>query len=99
MEEHNKATCLFREVNSIKHKIAQQIVAAIELKYLQALRTPGTNQLNHAIPAIFKHLFNILYEDVTSTKLGELTTVIESLPPPPSKSVDTIFAKNDDLVV
>ena len=49
-EEHEDATQLFREVNGIKRTPIQQIVSAVKSKYLRALRTPGTNKLNHTVP-------------------------------------------------
>ena len=95
-EEHEESTRLFREVNGVEHTLLQQIVSAVEPKYLRALRTPGTNKLNHTIPEIFTHLFDT-YGDVTPSELRELQTRVESLAFPPSGPVDSIFSEIDDL--
>ena len=94
--EHAVATRVFREVIGAERALRQQIVTAVEPKYLRALRTPGTNKLTNTIPAIFEHLFST-YGDVTPQDLRELTTRVESLSFPPQESVDTIFSEIDDL--
>ena len=96
-EEHDEATQLFREVNGVERTIFQQIVSAIEPKYLRALRMPGTNKLNHTIPEIFDHLFDT-YGDVTP-RIQDLQARVESLTLPPSKLVDSIFCEIDNLAV
>ena len=95
-DEHAESTRVFREVLGIGRAIIQQMVVAIEPKYLRALRTPGTNKLNNSIPEILMHLFTT-YGDVTPTDLRELTSRVENLTFPPSEPVDTIFSEIDDL--
>ena len=95
-DEHGEATRLFREVNGVERTIIQQIVTAVEPKYLRALRTPGTNKLNHTVPQIFDHLFDT-YGDVTPSELRDLTQRVEALSLPLSEPVDTIFSEIDDL--
>jgi len=80
----------------VERTIIQQIVSAIELKYLCALRQPGTHRLQKTIPQILDHLFET-YGDVTPQDLRELTLRVENLTYPPSEPVDTIFAEIDDL--
>ena len=75
-DEHDEATQVFREVHSVERMILQQIVAAVEPKYLRALRKPGTNRLNCTIPELFTHLFDT-YGDVTPSELRELTKRVE----------------------
>ena len=55
--EHAETIQLFKEVIDVERSIIQQIVSAIEPKYLKALRLPTTNRLIVSIPAIFTHLF------------------------------------------
>ena len=93
---HQEAIRVFREVNGVERAIIQQIVVAIEPKYLRALRTPGTNKLNQSIPDILTHLFTT-YGDVTPSDLRELTSRVENLIYPPAEPVDTIFSEIDDL--
>ena len=95
-DEHAEATRVFREVLGVERAIIQQIVAAVEPKYLRALRQPGTHRLQRTIPEILEHLFET-YGDVTPQDLRELTLRVETLSFAPSEPVDTIFAEIDDL--
>ena len=95
-DEHAEATRVFREVIGVERAIRQQLVTAIEPKYLHALRSPGTNKLAQTIPEIFAHLFST-YGDVTPQDLRELTARVEGLIYPPQEPVDTIFGEIDDL--
>ena len=97
-DEHAESTIVFRKVLGIEQAIIQQMVVAKEPKYLQALRTPGTNKLNKSIPEILMHLFTT-YGDVTPTDLHELTSRVENLTFPPSDPVDAIFSEIDDLAI
>ena len=95
-DEHLEATRVFREVIGVDRALRQQIVAAIEPKYLRALRLPGTNKITQTIPEIFDNLFQT-YGDVTPQDLRELTARVENITLPPEEPVDTIFAEIDDL--
>jgi len=95
-DEHAESTRVFREVLGVERAIIQQMVVAIEPKFLRALRTPGTNKLTQSIPDILTHLFTT-YGDVTPQDLRELTSRVENLTFPPSEPVDTIFSEIDDL--
>ena len=80
----------------VEQAIVQQIVAAVEPKYLRALHQPGTNRLQQRIPTILDHLFDT-YGDVTPQDLRELIPLVKNLAYPPSEPVDTIFAEIDEL--
>ena len=95
-EEHQEATRLFREVLAVEKVLIQQIVAAIEPKYLKALRNPITNKLTRSIPDIFTYLYDT-YGDVSPQDLRMLTAQVESLTFPPNEPVDTVFSEIDDL--
>ena len=95
-EEHQEATRLFREVNAVERTLIQQIVAAVEEKYLKALRIPGTNKIGKSIPEIFEYLFDT-YGDVSPQELRMLTAQVEALNFPPNEPVDTIFTEIDEL--
>ena len=95
-DQHQEATRVFREVLGVERALIQQIVVAVEPKYLRALRTPGTNKLHQTIPEILQHLF-ATYGDVTPSVLRELTARVETLTFPPTEPVDTIFVEIDDL--
>ena len=94
--EHAEETRIFYKVLGVERAIIQQMVVAIEPKYLQALHTPRTNKLNCNIPEILDHLFTT-YDDVTPSNLRELALHVENISYPPSKPVDPIFVEIDDL--
>ena len=83
-EEHSESTRVFREVNGVGRKIIQQIISAIEPKYMRALRQPGTNKLNKTIPHILEHLFGTYGSSITPSDLKELMARVEALQFPPS---------------
>lgn len=95
-EEHAEALRLFKDCIGVERAIIQQIVAAVEPKYLKALRNPVTNKITQSIPDIFTYLFET-YGDVTPQELRHLTTQVESMSFPPNEPVDTIFTEIDDL--
>ena len=49
---------LFREVEGIENAIRQQIVAAVEPKYISSLRNRSTNSIGASIPDIIEHLYD-----------------------------------------
>ena len=94
--EHAKRVRVFKEVIGVERAIIQQIVSAVEPKYLKALRLPTTNRLDASIPAIFTHLFTN-YGDISPTELRTLTDQVQNMPFHPQEPVDTIFTEIDDL--
>jgi len=95
-DEHDEATRLFREVIGVERAIIQQIISAIEPKYLKAIRNPITNKITKSIPEIFEYLFDT-YGDVSPQELRMLKAQVESLNFPPNEPVDTIFTEIDEL--
>ena len=87
---------LYREVQKMERTIIQQIVAAIEPKYLRALRDRGTNKINKTIPQILKYLFET-FGDVTPKEFKQLRDQVESMVFDPTEPVDTIFSEIEDL--
>eukprot|EP00957_Ditylum_brightwellii_P067710 5139814-Ditylum_brightwellii.AAC.1 len=70
-EQYYNDLHLFNECNTIEKILIQQIVDAVDTKYLTASRDPITHQITLTIPEIIKHLFNN-YGDVTTEELREL---------------------------
>ena len=62
----------------MERTLIQQIVAAVEAKYLRPLRNPITNKITKTIPEIFEYLFDT-YGDVSPQELRMLTQQVESL--------------------
>ena len=86
----------YREVQAMERTIIQQIVAAIEPKYLRALRDKGTNRINKSIPQILQYLFDT-FGDITPKEFKQLRDQVESMIFDPTEPVDTIFAEIEDL--
>eukprot|EP00957_Ditylum_brightwellii_P032075 2432086-Ditylum_brightwellii.AAC.1 len=62
---------MFNECNTVKKILIQQIVDAIDSKYLTAIRDPVTHQITLTIHDTIDHLFDN-YGDVTAEELREL---------------------------
>ena len=58
----------FREINAVERAIIQQIVTAVEGKYLKAIKNKLTN-INKTIPQILQHLFDT-YGDISLKELS-----------------------------
>ena len=95
-DAHAEETHLFREVLAVERTLIQQIVAAVEPKYLKALRDPVTNKINRTIPDILSHLFNA-YGHVTAQELYDLKHKVETMNFQPTEPVDTLITEIDDL--
>ncbi len=94
--EHAEQVRVFKEVIGIKRALVQQIVSAVEPKYLKALQLPTTNRLNATIPAILAHLFTN-YGDISPAELCTLTDQVQNMQYHPQEPVDTVFTEIDDL--
>ena len=95
-ETHSENTGLFCEVLAVEIIIIQQIVVALDAKYLKALRDPVTNKITRTIPEILTHLFNA-YGHVTPSELYELKQKVETMQFSPTEPVDTLITEIDDL--
>ena len=94
--EHAEQLRVFKEVIGVERALLQQLVSAIEPKYLKALRLPITNRLNATIPDIFLHLFTN-YGDISPSELRTLTDQVQNMQYQPHEPVDTVFTEIDDL--
>eukprot|EP00957_Ditylum_brightwellii_P009708 731961-Ditylum_brightwellii.AAC.1 len=76
--------------------LIQQIVTAIEPKYINAIQYSFTNWITRTTPKIFDHLFDN-YGSITPEELRELKIQVEGLTYSPAEPVDIIFTKIEDL--
>ena len=72
-DQHEEATHRFREVLAVEQTLTQQIVAALDQKFLKAIRHPATNKITCSIPDIFNYLFDT-YRNIYSFKNYTLIT-------------------------
>ena len=95
-EQHQEAMRLFREANAVERALIQQIVSAIDDKFLRAIRDKNTNSLIGTIPQVFDHLFSN-YGHVTRQELSELKKQVEDFSYQATDPVDVMLAEVDDL--
>eukprot|EP00957_Ditylum_brightwellii_P107892 8230443-Ditylum_brightwellii.AAC.1 len=95
-EQYYDELRMFNERNTVKKIFIQQIVDAINAKYVTTIRDPVTYQIMLTIPDIIDHFFDS-YGAVTAEELRELWKQVEQLPYQPTEHVDTIFTKTDML--
>ena len=95
-EQHAEDIRLFHEVLAVERTIIQQIVAAVDAKYLKALRDPVTNKITRTIPDILAHHFNA-YGHVTPSELYDLKQKIETMQFTPQEHVNTMITEVDNL--
>ena len=87
---------VFKEVLAVEHILIQQIVAALDSKYVKTLGDPITNKITRSISEIFAHLFDA-YGHVTPTELFELKNKVENIQFSPQEPVNTLMTEIDNL--
>eukprot|EP00957_Ditylum_brightwellii_P112042 8543527-Ditylum_brightwellii.AAC.2 len=90
------ALCLFDQVNNVKRELKKQVVAAVDKKYIKAIRNSNSNHITLSIQATLDHLFDN-YGDVTAEELQDLHTQVENLSYNIREPVDNIFTELEDL--
>ena len=88
---------LWREVEAVERALVQQIVAAVEPKYLKALRNPVTTKITQNIKTILNHLFNN-YGKLPPSTINTMKRKVEDYTLDPTDPIDTLFVEIDDLV-
>ena len=96
-DDHPEDVCLFKEVLDVERALQQQIVAALDAKYIKALRDPIKRKIPRSIPEIFEHLFNA-YGHVTPSELHKLKQKVENMQFAPNEPIDTLVTEIKDLV-
>ena len=86
-ESHHERLRVFREVQGVDRALKQQITAAVESKYLAAIRNRVRNTLTGIVYQILGHL-STTYGKVTVAMLEEKETKLPSTPYNPSDTVD-----------
>ena len=86
----------YKECITMERLLIQQIINAVEPKYLKPLRDSVTNKLNQSIPNILQYLFDT-YGDVSPQEFLTLRHQLETMTFDPQDPVDVIFTDIDDL--
>ena len=95
-DTHAEETRLYREMLAVERTLIQQIVSAVDGKFLKAIRNAHTNKIVLSIAEIFDYLFDT-YGDVTPEELSELYDTVKNMVFNPKEPVDTIFTEIEDL--
>ena len=85
---------VYREHLAVERILIQQIVNAMESKYLKALQERVTNRIQKQILEILRHLFKT-YGDVSPQELLSLRSRIENMVFDPQDPVNKIFYEID----
>ena len=93
---YDKNLEVYKECVAMERILIQQIINAVEPKYLKPLRNSTTNKLTQSIPNILQYLFDA-YGDVSPQEFLTLRHQLETMTFDPQGPVDVIFTEIDDL--
>ena len=91
-----ESTRLWREVNAVERALIQQIVAAVEPKYLKALRNHVTIKIKQDVRGILNYLFNN-YGKIPPSTLKDMKRKVEDFQLDPRDPIDILFVEIDEL--
>ena len=94
--QHDEATRLFREVLGVERALIQQIISAIDNKFLQALKNPVTGKIDRTIPEIFEYLY-ANFGNVSPDELSDLRDDTQKMTFDVKEPVDTVFTAVDKV--
>ena len=96
-DQHTERSRVFREMIGVENALKQQIVAAVEPQYLQAMRDPVTGKLKGTIAEMIKHLLDV-YGQVTPQTLFEQEQKVQQMIYDPQHPIDGVYTAIDELV-
>ena len=89
-------TRVWREVEAVERALVQQIVQAVEPKYLKALRNQVTTKITKDVKGILSYLFNN-YGKVPPSILKDMKRKVEDYDLDPNDPIDLLFVEIDEL--
>ena len=96
-DTHRITKKLYLETLLLKQATIQEIIEAVETKYLATLCNYVTVQITTLVPTILDFLYNN-YGRITPQQLDNRTTIIKSMTYDPSQPIDIIFNCIKNLV-
>ena len=96
-DQHTDRLRVFCEMIGVENALKQQIVAAVEPQYLQAMRDPVTGKLTGIIADIIKHLLDI-YGRVTPQTLFEQEQKVQQMIYDPQHHINGVYTAINELV-
>ena len=94
--DYDESIRLWREVKAVERALVQQIVAAVEPKYLKALRKQLTTKIMRDVKGILSYLFDN-YGKVPPAVLKDMKRKVEDYDLDPNDPVDLLFVEIDEL--
>ena len=89
-EQHAETLNVFNEVNNVEKTLRQQIIAAVEPSYLEALRNRQTNFITLSIDDIIQHLYDT-YGNITPKSLQDYEDRTKQMMFDPIQPIDDVF--------
>ena len=88
---------VYHEVENVDKALKKQLVAAVESKYLDAIRNRTTDTITDPVYRVMEHLFSN-YGDVTPETLQQREAIVKAIEYDPTTPIDNLFKEIDDLV-
>ena len=95
-DQHEQRLKTFKEMTNVENSLKQQLVAAVEPQYIQALRDITTGKLIGTIAQVIKHLYDV-YGRVTPQALYEQEQRVHQMVYDPGHPIDGVFSAVDEL--
>ena len=96
--QFDEALRVYHEVENVDKALKQQIVQAIEPKYLDAVRNRTSDTITIPVFEVMEHLFNT-YSEITPETFQTKEQEVKALTfDPNTDSIDSLYKEIDDLV-
>ena len=91
---HDKALCLYLECQAVEQALCVQLIKAVNVIYLDALRNSDTGMIHELLLDMMDHLMKN-YGQVTLEDMHDKEQELISMHYDPTKPVDTVFSATD----
>ena len=95
---HAESLRVFHEVRGVEQALIQQLVTAIDNKYLIAFKNRATGQFNGTLVDVIQHL-RTTYGKISPAQLITYETEVTTMTYDPTTPIDLVFSKIDDLLM
>ena len=94
--EHDEDLRVFREYTLMQRALIQQVLQAIDGKYLSALRNRVTGQIPNDTRSIMSYLFRV-YGQITPAQLQDKEDTVKNFNYSMDEPIDSLFNEVEDL--
>jgi hypothetical protein len=96
--EYKENVRIFHEVHSVEKALTQQVVSAVEGKYLLSFKNRQTGQFNGNLLQILQHL-QTTYGQISPAQLSSFEKEVIEMTYDPTTPIDIVFQKIEDLMM